>query len=404
MLHERHHRPAQGRPLLAPRDRDPLAGLDAERHARPERDGRRAPGRADVPRERLGLPLHVHADRRQPGLPRPASRPAEPARGVRAGRGDGDRRSADDLDGDPAGARREPRRLGPLPPAGDDRRRLGRAARDDRRVRAAARPPRHARVGNDGDGAARHRLRADLARAGAARGRAVRLPREAGHAGAVRRAPRPRRRGPRALGRADDGRARGARSLDRERLLRRRLAGRPLVGGRLVRDRRHRHDRADRLHRDPGPLEGPRQVGRRVDLDGRAGERAHGPSGRGRGGRDRRARTRSGTSGRLRSSSCARARRRRATSCASSWRRSSRSGGSPTGSSSSPRSRRRPSASSARRPCASSSPSNRRLPSARSRAAPSSSPAASPASARRPPRGWSRRAPRSRSSTCPRRT
>ncbi len=33
------------------------------------------------------------------------------------------------------------------------------------------------------------------------RGRAVRLPREAGHAGAVRRDPRPRRRGPRALGR-----------------------------------------------------------------------------------------------------------------------------------------------------------------------------------------------------------
>ena len=144
-------------------------------------------------------------------------------------------------------------------------------------------------------------------------------------------------------------------------LLRRRLAGRPLVGGRLVRDRRHRHDRADRLHRDPGPRQGPRQVGRRVDLDRGARERADGPSGRGRGGGDRGARIRSGTSGRSRSCVLKRGRDRdRATSCASSWRRTSRSGGSRTRSSSWPRSRRPPSASSARPPCASSSRSSRR--------------------------------------------
>ena len=68
------------------------------------------------------------------------------------------------------------------------------------------------------------------------RGRAVRLPREAGHAGAVRRDPRPRRRGPRALGRQDDGRARGARRLDRERATttttRRPTAGRRTAGSR----------------------------------------------------------------------------------------------------------------------------------------------------------------------------
>ena len=48
--------------------------------------------------------------------------------------------------------------------------------------------------------------------------------------------------------------------------------------------------------------------------------------------------------------------RDRATSCATSSRRTSRSGGCPTGSSSSPRSRRRASASSARRSCARCSP------------------------------------------------
>ena len=57
---------------------------------------------------------------------------------------------------------------------------------------------------------------------------------------------------------------------------------RPLDRRRLVQDRRHRHDPRRRLRRDPGPLEGPRQVGRRVDLDRRARERAHGPPGRAR--------------------------------------------------------------------------------------------------------------------------
>ena len=99
-----------------------------------------------------------------------------------------------------------------------------------------------------------------------------------GAAGAVRRDPRARRGGPRPVGRADDGRARGARRLDRVRLLRRRVAGRPLDGRRLVQDRRHRHDRRARLHRDPGPLEGRDQVRRRVDLVRAHGERADGPS------------------------------------------------------------------------------------------------------------------------------
>ena len=64
VLHERHHGAAQGRRLLAPGDRDPLARLDAVELARHRRARRRAAGGADVPRQRLGLPLHVHARRR----------------------------------------------------------------------------------------------------------------------------------------------------------------------------------------------------------------------------------------------------------------------------------------------------------------------------------------------------
>ena len=72
VLHERHHRAAEGRPLLAPRDRDPRA--DGDRVPRHARRRRLPPGRADVPRERVVLPVLLHDDRRQAGLPRPAPR------------------------------------------------------------------------------------------------------------------------------------------------------------------------------------------------------------------------------------------------------------------------------------------------------------------------------------------
>ena len=106
VLHERHHGAAQGRRLLASRDRDPLARLDAVELARDRRGGRRAAGRADVPRQRLGLPVHVHARRRGAGLSRPAPRSAVAARRIRRAEGHRHRRRADDLDGDPAAARR----------------------------------------------------------------------------------------------------------------------------------------------------------------------------------------------------------------------------------------------------------------------------------------------------------
>ena len=93
-------------------------------------------------------------------------------------------------------------------------------------------------------------------------------------------------------------------------LLRHARAGRPLDGRRLVQDRRHRLAPPARLHPHPGPLEGRDQVRRRVDLVGRARERADGPSGDRRGGRDRgpgREVGRAAAGGRA---CCARARRR----------------------------------------------------------------------------------------------
>ena len=73
-------------------------------------------------------------------------------------------------------------------------------------------------------------------------------------------------------------------------VLRRAGDDRPLDGGRLVPHRRHRLDPSARLHPDQGPLEGRDQVGRRMDLVGRARERAHGTLRGRRGGGDRGAR------------------------------------------------------------------------------------------------------------------
>ncbi len=135
VLHERHHRPAEGRPLLAPRDRDPLARLDADRHARP-RARRTSCCRSCrcSTRTRGASPSRARWSARSQVFPGPHLDPPSLLDAFVQEERDGHRRRADDLDGDPAGARREPRRLGPLAPAGDDRRRLGGAAGDDRRA------------------------------------------------------------------------------------------------------------------------------------------------------------------------------------------------------------------------------------------------------------------------------
>ena len=88
-----------------------------------------------------------------------------------------------------------------------------------------------------------------------------------------------------AMGRALDRRDRGARPLDRARLLQRGRARE--VRRRLASHRRHRARRPGRLGDDHRPLQGRDQVGRRVDLLGRAREPADGAPGGARGGGDR---------------------------------------------------------------------------------------------------------------------
>jgi len=58
-------------------------------------------------------------------------------------------------------------------------------------------------------------------------------------------------------------------------------------GGAVAPHRRHRHRRRRRVHGGRRPGQGRDQVGRRVDLQHRVGERLDGPRGRRRGGRDR---------------------------------------------------------------------------------------------------------------------
>ncbi len=160
--------------------------------------------------------------------------------------------------------------------------------------------------------------------------------RQAGPAAAVGRAAARRRRRRRgAVGR----RSRRARSRSAARGSRARLLPRgrtdEQVRRRLAAHRRHRRGRRERLRADHRSLEGRDQVRRRVDLLGRARERADGPSGRGRGGGDRQARRALGRAPAV-LRGAARGRERSAPrSCASTCAAASRSGGCPTSSRSS---------------------------------------------------------------------
>ena len=167
--------------------------------------------------------------------PGPFLDPREPARGLRAGEGDVVGGRADDLDGHPRDARRRPERVGSLAHEGHARRRLGRAARDDRRVREA-RPDDRAGLGHDRDVAGRVDGRAPARPPGRRRGDALRHHGVGRHPARVRRDPRADRRRGAAVGRRGDGRARGARPLGRRRATTTRrsrpTAGRTTAGSR----------------------------------------------------------------------------------------------------------------------------------------------------------------------------
>ena len=106
------------------------------------------PGRADVPRERVGLSVRRDDARREARVPRAAPRPREPARRHRAGARHMGGGRADDLDRHPRScSTRSPARWDLSRDEGDARRRLGRAARDDRRVRGSGTGSRSCRAG-----------------------------------------------------------------------------------------------------------------------------------------------------------------------------------------------------------------------------------------------------------------
>ena len=147
-------------------------------------------------------------------------------------------------------------------------------------------------------------------------------------------------------------RATGPRPVDRARLLPGPERRREVHRRRLAPHRRRRRARARCVHQARRSHQGPGQVGRRVDLLGRARERDHGPPRRGRGRRDRRSRRALGRAAvRLRGPP-RRPRRRRRTASGRTSASGSPSGGSRSASSSSTRCPRPRSASSTRSSCA----------------------------------------------------
>ena len=94
VLHVGHHRPAEGRRLLAPLDGAAHAGrLPRRRTGACAATDVRAAGDADVPRQLLGHAVRRGDARREDGLPRPAPASRRPAR-PDAGRAADPRRSA----------------------------------------------------------------------------------------------------------------------------------------------------------------------------------------------------------------------------------------------------------------------------------------------------------------------
>ena len=154
VLHERHHGPAKGGPVLAALDRAPhprrgASGLDGHSRGR-LRDARRA----DVPRDGVGNPVHRDDAGGQAG---PAGTRSHPARAGRPDRLRGrhlERRRADDLERLP-GARSAARPLQRPRAQGGW---LRGAGAPDPRLRRALRRAHRPGLGNDRDQPARRRL------------------------------------------------------------------------------------------------------------------------------------------------------------------------------------------------------------------------------------------------------
>ena len=161
------------------------------------------------------------------------------------------------------------------PACGSSRRGLSRAGAPDPRLPGALRSAAGA-----GWGMTETSPLAAVCRLPAGAGSRGRGLRAASHQGRVRRWSSSDRRG---IGR----RAAGPWAVDRARLLPGPERRREVHRRRLAADRRRRRARRRRVHQARRPHQGPGEVGRRVDLLGRARERDHGSPRRGRGRRDR---------------------------------------------------------------------------------------------------------------------
>ena len=276
VLHERHDGQPEGRRLQPPQHVPAHDGRHDGRLARRPGVRPHPAGRADVPRQRVGPRPRRRGGRRRPDHARPRPVRAGDRRPRRRGAGHRGRRRADDLD---AGAARAegPRHVGP---AGDPVRRLGRAEGAVGGLPRAARAADPAGVGDDRDQPGRVGVpprRRPGVRCPVAEQAELRT--GVGRADLRRRVPRRRARhdDARAPRRRVERRAAVPRQLDRGDLLQRPAGRRELHRRRLAAHRRRGHD--GRAGADPPrrPHQGPHQVRRRVDLVGRAGERADGP-------------------------------------------------------------------------------------------------------------------------------
>ena len=160
LLHVGDDRPAQRRPLFTPRARPALDGRGAAGRDEHVDSRHGIAGRADVPRQRLGHPLHRQHGRGGARAARAAARRGERARPARGRARDDDRRRADRVDGDAERDRGRARAMGSElaeAPAGGRR---GRPQEHDRRL-PAPRPVHRPGLGHDRDLPAReHRDRA----------------------------------------------------------------------------------------------------------------------------------------------------------------------------------------------------------------------------------------------------
>ena len=156
LLHVGDHRQSERRALHPPLDHPARLCRGAARRAQRLGARRDPAGGADVPRQRLGDALQLRAHRREARVPGPAPRRQEPARALRKRRSHDERRRAHRVAGPAQLHEGAEAQVHDAEARGD--RRLGLPAGDDPRLPGRLRRRGAARLGNDRDEPARHRV------------------------------------------------------------------------------------------------------------------------------------------------------------------------------------------------------------------------------------------------------